>query len=166
MDMGFINTVCKEIIGFKFYRITRASDMLCLEIGNEIEYKSSCKCGQHRLIGQYTFHIQCPWRINNEKLMLGSRDIYTPGSKIDYEEFNWEIVGSSRFDEKVYELNNKWKGTLVVKNIKVSKLGDIKITFENGIVFETFIATSDKDEEWRLINYKTLKHYVVIDDVD
>lgn len=71
MNIDLIKAVCKEIIGLNIYKVSRTCDMLCLEIGEEISYKSSCK------VGKYAFHIQCPWRISNEEILLGSRDIYS-----------------------------------------------------------------------------------------
>lgn len=160
MDIKEIRKICKEIIGFSIYDMNRTTDLFCLQIGNGTDYKGLFE------VGQYTFHIQCSWRITNGDIILGRGDIYNPATGVDYEEFDCGELNNSRFDEKLVQLKKDWNKKLNVLDVEVRDSGDLKITFENGIILDTFIERSDEEEEWRLIDYKTSEHYVVVVEMD
>ena len=72
---------------------------------------------------------------------------------------------NSVYDEKVNALNMNLSRGVRVTKVNFSDTGDITLLLENGIVFQTFIEESVKDEFWRLISFKTenSKHIVFYD---
>jgi hypothetical protein len=54
------------------------------------------------------------------------------------------------------------KGSTVT-NCTISEFGDLRISFSNNVLFELFIPTSSKDEEWRLVDLTRDEHVVFYD---
>lgn len=143
--------------------IGRASDMLWLSFGKTIKIIN--RRGKEVLKGTYAIHVQCPWRIVDQNLstiLLTSSDIYHPNSKFEVNnEFNWDIQGNNRFDEKV----TKWKAhnkSVFVNEIEISSIGDLRIILNNGEVIEIFINKSTNTECWRFFECGTKKQHMVV----
>lgn len=156
-----------KIEGCKFNRISRAADMMCLGIGNDIDvvnYKS-----EKVKRPQYAIHFQCPWRLYNENgIILGSYDIYEPFSKDVPSNWEYDICGRTDDESSVFDVTLK---KLVielekcqVKNCSLSKLNDLNILFSNDWHLDTFITSSEKVKEfWRFIEFDTGAHTVIYD---
>ncbi len=140
--------------GEKFDSIHRAIDMLCLSLGER------CR--------GYGLHIQSPWRFKEgNKILLASHDIYEPYCCDVPEDWEYDITGrddasSSVFDVEAKVLSEKMQGAYVT-DAHISELGDISISFSNGVVFEQFVPASRKSEEWRLIDDSRGVHMVCYD---
>lgn len=162
----------KRLINAPFQGMHRVIDMLCLNLG-EIYQAKTIALG-NRVISQnilptFSLHIQTQWRfIHNNKIILGSRDIYTPYSgEIDEYEWDYSEVGrpddeSSVFDVVVKQLTKNLSGHFVTQ-CDLSPLGDIRIIFSNDYIFEVFIPASYQDEEWRLIDFSRDEHLIFYD---
>ena len=72
---------------------------------------------------------------------------------------------NSGYDEKVKALNMNLSRGVRVTKVNFSDTWDITLLLENGIVFQTFIEESVKDEFWRFISYEDgdSKHIVFYD---
>ena len=66
-NMENIKEVFKEIIGKAIYQIIKAAHSLNIQFGEAI----NCDDG---IVGQYIFHIECPWRIKKGSVLLGWGD--------------------------------------------------------------------------------------------
>lgn len=161
--MEYVNFSITE--GKRLNSINRAIDMLCLNIGENIELTI---WGEKEKYPEYSLHVQCPWAlIDNETIVLGSSDIYEPYDENVEDDWNYDEIGrndkeSSIFDVKSRELE-KVLSELVIEYFSVDNQGNIKIKFTKGWSFQTFIASSKKEEFWRFINYCTQNHFVFYD---
>lgn len=162
MDQNEITSVFKNIIGQKINHFTKAGDMLCLGIGEDVDFYSKYKKKTLKR-AHYDFHFQCPWRLlEAEKIILGSYDFYIDhnGEDIDLYVDN---PSKSIFDDFVEKEEDKLKN-LLVESITLSKQNDCIIHFSDQISFSTFTNSSYKQEFWRLIGFKEHTHYVLYED--
>ncbi|MBD5089280.1 MAG: hypothetical protein HDT30_10825 [Clostridiales bacterium] len=155
----------KCLLNKKFNCISRASDMLCLFVGDDYTFVSR---GREINVADFSLHIQTQWRFTkDDAIILGSHDIYEPYSHSVPDNWEYDIFGrkdeeSSIFDVISKTLNVKMSNAIVL-DVAVSTFGDIRIAFSNGVLFEAFTFASRKAEVWRLIDYKTHTHTVFYD---
>ena len=160
-----------RLINKPFHSMHRILDMLCLNFGNDLQ--KTVSLGNHilsdRVYPAYSLHLQVQWRfIHNGRILLGSRDMYKPYSAaIDESEWDYSLTDrpddeSSLFDVMSKQLTKNLLGHYVL-HCEQSSLGDIRITFSNGYVFEVFIPASYADEEWRLIDFSKDEHLIFHD---
>ena len=158
----------KRVLGSPFHSLNRAVDMLCLNLGPEVDW-TSLRTGQKRNMPAYSIHLQTPWRFSREgKILLASRDIYEPFApdKVG-EDWAYDLVGrppeeGSLFDARVPELSRTMAHATAAFSW-ISPLGDLNLEFSNGVCFQSFTPDSRKCEVWRLLDYRTGKHIVVFD---
>ena len=158
--------IMKRIIGSKFNSIFRCLDMLCFNLGNDIQDDEG------DIIPEYRFHIQTSWRfVKRNEILLASRDIYLPQDEAldngyyDYEEQSTQkeiTATSSIFDVSMHDFEKHF-GNATVKSFDISPLGDLRIDFTNGVYFETFTLSARKCEEWRFLPPGEEDHFVVFD---
>lgn len=154
-----------------FHSMHRAVDMLCLNFGNDL--RKTISIGTHILSDAvypaYSLHLQVQWRfIHNSKIILGSRDIYKPYSdEIDEDEWDYSQVGRPDDESSVFDVISRQIAQALaghyVTQCNLSPMGDIRITFSNGYIFEVFIPASYQDEEWRLIDFSNDEHLIFYD---
>ena len=155
-----------RIIGKQFNCISRAVDMLCLFLGED--YTITDHCGKQIDVAEYSIHFQTQWRFRQDStILLASRDVYEPYCEDVPEDWEYDLIGrpdevSSVFDVQVKALKTQMRGA-VVTECRFSPANDMVIVFSNGVVFEQFMLASRKDEEWRIIDYKTDEHFVCYD---
>jgi hypothetical protein len=120
------------------------------------------------LLPEYSLHIQSSWRITKgKKILVASRDFYYPRSDWDEEtdDFDWDVQGNNRFDEKIKNLMEEVKGKLIVERIDSDDIGGFKVHLSDKYVLEAFPDNSDEDEYseyWRFFNMKDdSPHFVV-----
>lgn len=145
----------------KLGHISRAGSTICLGFGEKIEKNIACKMedgsfGVKKVaVSKYALHIDCPFRIIcREKILLSKNDIFTPNSTLinsveDVEDFEWDVFGDNNFDEKIEKYFLENKAYLSVREIEVSRFGDLKIQLTDNFCIETFIDSSDDGECWR-----------------
>ncbi len=156
----------KRIIGSKFNSIFRCIDMLCFNLGNDVQDEKG------RVIPEYRFHIQTSWRfVKEEKILLASRDIYLPHDEslndgyynYDEQSSQKEITAtSSIFDVAIHDFGKYFENS-TVKSFDINPFGDLRVDFTNGVYFETFTPSVRKCEEWRFLPPGKGDHFVVFD---
>ena len=156
----------KRIIGSKFNNIFRCVDMLCLNLGNDIQDDEG------HVYPEYSFHVQTSWRfVKGEIILLASRDIYLPQDEAldngyyDYDEQSTQkeiTATSSIFDVAMHDFEKHFENA-TIKSFDISPLGDLRIDFTNGVYFETFTPSARKCEEWRFLHPGEEDHFVVFD---
>ena len=146
-------------------------DMLCLNLGDTYRTETIAIGSQTisaKVWPAYSLHLQTQWRFTHQgRILLGSRDIYTPFSDSADEE--WDYVPTDRPDDKssIFDVVSKEISAVLlgerVVDCSVSPVGDIHIAFSNGYIFEAFIPSSIQDEEWRLIDFNKDEHIIFYD---
>lgn len=150
--------------GLDLVKLGRAADMLWMSIGEPLVITSR-RNGQKRIVNRFAFHIQCPWRLlQNRSILLGSSDIYEPKNiaLASDPDWNWDVFTGEQsiFNETAHKLNDSLL-PLTVIDITVFNNGDLRITFNKDIVFELFIPGSKEREYWRFIDFEKEFHHVV-----
>lgn len=158
-------------MGAPFHSLSRAADMLCLGLGEEIERHFALPKpeGQVRKVPSWSIHLQTQWRfVRKGRIVLASRDIYEPfAPEAVGEDWAYDLIGrpaveSSRFDVLSPGLSRRMRGSTVTA-CRVSPLGDLSLEFSNGTRFESFTPSSLREELWRLVDYQREEHLVVFD---
>lgn len=161
-----------RLTGARFHSLSRAVDMLCLNLGETVKrhFELPRPEGRDRAVPSYSIHLQTPWRfVRKGKVLLASRDIYEPFAPDRVrEDWAYDLVGrpaveSSRFDVLSAGLSRRMAGSTVTACL-VSPLGDLELEFSNGVRFESFTADSLKCEVWRLVDYLTGEHLVTFEE--
>ena len=113
----------------------------------------------------YYLVIQTPWRfLQDKKIILASGDMYIPMDST--KPFDVGNDDNSLYDERVKELNTKLSHGIKVVEATFSAIGDITLSLENHLLFQTFIDESTKNEFWRFIsNEQEESRHVVFWDV-
>ena len=113
----------------------------------------------------YYLVIQMPWRfLQDKKIILASGDMYIPVDST--KPFDVGNDDNSLYDERVKELNTKLSHGIKVVEATFSAIGDITLSLENHLLFQTFIDESTKNEFWRFIsNEQEESRHVVFEDV-
>ena len=151
--------VLKKLIGQAVSPLGRALDMLCIPIAEPVGV-SRKGADLHR----YEVHCQCAWRLVSPsgKIIVASNDIYRPPSHIEWtEDFHWNGKDGNLFDEKI-EAFNKRCGEFCIEKAEVLNSRDLRIEFDNGVVFEAF-ADSSIDENWRVFQRSPRSIHLVCD---
>lgn len=152
--------------------ISRASSMLCLGFGKRI-VTNNYVMEEKLEVCEYRLHIQCSWRVINDlkkQILFGNYDIFEPKQDDEYyENFNWDKKNNNLFDQKS-ESWIKYGKDILVTEIEVNELNDLRIYFSNGDVLETFIAGTNNNECWRFIECDSMQgakanHIVVYENV-
>ena len=131
----------------KLKHLYRNGDVLILGFGDEHFVKDKndkiCKACMFRL------YIHCTWRVvrvAKKEILFAKEDIYKP-IQDDINEFDWETIGESLFDEK----SNKWfkeEQDVYIREVQVTEFCDIKLYFSNGDILESFLDISLDVECW------------------
>lgn len=136
-----------DFVGAKLLRVGRSLNMCWLTFINQGE--------------KYALHIQSAWNITeNSIVILGDNDFYNP--KDDNEEnFDWSVIGSTLFDKKAEQINDKLLEIDVsVKDIQLSLLNELTILLTNDYCVRTFSNASDNSEMWRAFEKGKSGHFV------
>ncbi len=153
-----------KLVGLTLQDAGRASNLFWLGFGDIIQI---IRRGKTQESAEYALHIQCSWRITlNNKIVLASRDFYSPSSEWDgdIEDFDWDIQGNNRFDERIKSII-KDQGRLKVEKIESDEVGGLEVFLSDGYKLEAFPDSSEDDEQsehWRFFNRKdNSPHFVV-----
>ena len=120
--------------------------------------------GNLRTVSEYSLHISCAWRlILEDKILVAYGDYYIPREGLTDDNFNWELFGENRFDEKAILISQDInRNSIHVIDIKADNLGGFKLYFDNKYVLEVFPNNSLGEEYWRFIsNNPQSEHFVV-----
>lgn len=152
-DIAYIKQEIQVLLGSECIKVGRACNLVWFSFvinGNE-----------------FALHIQSSFRITrNESILCANLDMYEPKAEtlnnpsFNYEDFKWDIQGNNYFDEWILKSGNELQNERV-KNIKISNLGNLVITFENDITLEVF-NNSSVSECWRFFKLHSKNHIVVL----
>ena len=156
-----------KLINKPFNCISRAVDMLCLFLGDDYDFTSVD--GRTVKVSEFSLHLQTQWRFrNNDTILLASRDIYEPYNQNVAEDWEYDIIGRPDNESSIFDVLSKrfslQMQNAIITECYLSQTNDITILFSNGVVFEQFTSTSQKCEEWRLIDYKNDLHTICYDE--
>jgi len=159
-----IKSEVDKLVGLELQYAGRASNLFWIGFGDMIQIT---KRGKIEKTAEFALHIQCSWRITSgNKIVVASRDIYSPHSdwENDIEDFDWDIQGNNRFDERIKFLMNDGR-RLRVEQIEPDKFGGLKVFLTSGYLLEVFPDSSADDEyseHWRFFNRKeNSPHFIV-----
>ena len=139
--------IIDQLVGKTVCSIGRASNMLCISMGDVI---GKTKSGFD--LTMYEIHCQCSWRLvdSEHNIILASSDIYSPPSNCEWEEsFEWDNKGGNLFDEKIVDFNAKFFNMKIIK-ASICRCNDLLVVFDNNIIFESF-NDSTTEENWRVL---------------
>ncbi|MGZ4031995.1 MAG: hypothetical protein ACXVP2_07560 [Tumebacillaceae bacterium] len=150
--------------GLPFVNAGRAGSLVWFSFGETTTIFS--RNGSSRTVGMYTLNVQCTWRITNEdEIVVASKDIFEPSTKWEGEvdeEFDWDLQGMNRFDEKIEELNSQKGLRIFVESIKADHFGGLTLNLSEDYVLELFPDGSSEIEFWRFLKRGDIdSHFVV-----
>ena len=151
-----------RIIGKPFNSICRIVDLLGLYFGDDVQVELSRGLQQKP---QFSLHIQTQWRFRkDERILLASRDIYTPFDPSADADWRFDIVGREPAQSSVFDATKdtfaQMMGGSTVTDYTIAPWGDITVRFSNGVLFEAFVSGSVPDEEWRFFAIEDTDHVV------
>jgi len=157
----------ERILGNAFHSLSRAVDMLCLNLGPEVDWISYR--GEKRRMPSWSIHFQTPWRFERDgAILLASRDIYEPFQPDAVgEDWAYDLAGrppeeSSLYDASAPAFCRNMTGATVT-DCQVSPTKDLSLCFSNGVRFQSFTPDSRQSEVWRLVDYLTGEQLVVFE---
>jgi len=108
------------------------------------------------LEGRYTLDVLCSSRFTcGDEIIFAKSDMFLPNDEIAnmsnfvWDTFEWHVYGNNYFDRIIAKHFNGEFSDYIVKSVKVSKFGDLAITFENSFMLELFADGSGYSENWR-----------------
>ncbi len=122
---------------------------------------------QSDALPEYALNVYCAWRIvGPEGIVVASDDRYYPkgpNPDDDLEEFDWNVPGNNRCDERVVDfLSNNATRKLEVLEIKADEIGSLYISLSHNYAIEFLPDDSLPNEHWRFfIKGYTKRHFVV-----
>ena len=154
-NFEFISSILKET---SCYEVGRGGSTLWIGFGKKVKRNEREK-------RMYYLVVQTPWRfLQSKKIILASGDMYIPMDST--KPFDVGNDDNSLYDEKVKELNTKLSHGIKVVEATFSAIGDITLSLENHLLFQTFIDESTKNEFWRFIsNEQEESRHIVFEDV-
>ena len=163
--------------------LNRAGSMVKAYFGDDVETdvwaldaeNKLCRDGLGKIykvkdtLPKYALHAECTSRITCDgKIILAKSDIFLPAQKIasdecfEWENFVWDEMGNNYFDEVTSDLISKSTPDFIVKDVSISKYGDVSIQFENGFVLELFADGSSGSENWRFFENGTESGHLIM----
>ena len=169
-----IREALTQLHGEKLQQVTRAGSMASFGFGAYVE-KQVHRYNENRVLmaktitaPQLALHIDCSFRLTcGVDILVSKGDMFQPASIVESEQdfdwdcFDWDVQGKNRFDEAVSRYFCEALGDFVVAKAAIGKWGDLKITFANGFVLETFTDSSGNEECWRFFEIGAETHVVV-----
>lgn len=157
-DIEFIKDKLSIIIGEPLQEFDRAGMGIFLTFGELVEVSSSIVKGSptYELSGKYTLDIDTSARFYiGNNIILTKEDISLPNPTLanqqglTFQNFEWHIRGNNYFDWAVQRhFSGRDFSGYIVKDIDVTKFGDLTIYFKNDFVLETFIDSVTSLENW------------------
>jgi hypothetical protein len=162
----------QQLIGLKLSRMALAEDMRTLQFG-----RTEARAGGG-VVGEYGLHIQCPWRLEDDRrIITGNDDLYVPYEQNEEltESFDWEKGGSLQdralrdllrgYDPNTRQIVNS-TDLLTVDAVQTDSAGGFCLSLSGGYKFLVF-PNGTRREAWRLFKPSkdgtgsTERHFVV-----
>jgi hypothetical protein len=153
-----------KLEGKALWRASRTLDMAKFDFGNRRSRIDSD--GEAAEVGEFAFHIQCPWRIaRGDKVIVGSSDLYYPANYRHNddvaEEFDWERSPTLR-DQKLDLLFDGGKREFVVQKVEAGDAGILQIVLTEALSLDVLPCDSLPREHWRLFEPDNLESHFVV----
>jgi hypothetical protein len=161
-----IELVLHNAIGLPIWSIGRGADLEWFAIGVERK-EVHLEKGGSKVVSEFALHVQCAWRIvGPEGIIVASRDRYYPAGVDPYkdlEEFDWDIPGANRCDERVARLLElRQDRPLTILSVKSDNVGSVYFTLADEFSLEIFPDSSVLSEYWRFFRPNSDElHFVV-----
>jgi hypothetical protein len=156
-DGTFISKTLTALMSLKISGWHRAADLAGFSFGSLRTIKD--RAGRRKKVGEWTLHIQCPWRITRGRWMLiGSADVFYPPTgktKVDYD---WDL-GPNLRDKKLRSLLRS--RMLVVVQSRLGEGGSLRLELTGNHVLEIMPDTSLPTEKWRVFGLPPNKAHLV-----
>lgn len=82
---------------------------------------------------------------------------------LDFEgKFEWHVPGANTFDKWVAANKDKLLKSLFVKEVNVTKYGDLVITFNQNITLTVYVEVTNDTECWRFFEEGTDEKYDLV----
>lgn len=112
-------------------------------------------------VGEYTLHVQCPWRIqSSDRIVTGRHDLFRPAEPAEVLDWgSWDWDGNETLQDKlVAEFLAQLRP--VVESVSTDAHGGACLQLSHGYALVLFPASS-QGEDWRLCPRKGGEHFVV-----
>lgn len=148
-----IEKVLFRTVGLPIWSVGRGADLEWFAIGTERK-GVPLKSGGVKTVSEYALHVQCAWRITGpEGIVVASHDRYYPAGVDPYkgiEDFEWDIPGANRCDERVARLfEERGERQFVILSVKADRVGSVYFTLTDDFSLELFPDSSVLSEFWR-----------------
>ena len=156
-----VERVLAPLAGLRFWGVSRERDLLLLQFGEP-------RGVDGRVVGAYSLHVACAWRIaNSTTILVGSADLFTPSDPdADLETFDWDLDGASWWDVRMKELSKVLETPTLVSTFMADSYGGVRIVCTGGIEVELFPNSSPaphvETEFWRLVRGGHTDDYVLV----
>ncbi|MDQ2785371.1 MAG: hypothetical protein M3Y58_10265 [Chloroflexota bacterium] len=162
-----IEQTLEVLVGMPLWGSHRAVHMQMFQFGRKID--DMMRDGRAVVIGEYTLHAQCAWRIvQAATIVVAANDRYLAAGDDPYkddEDFDWEEQ-PNRLDERITPLFTAWAvNPPVVESVEADMVGSVRIALTRQYILDVFPSDSLEGEHWRLLpNSPKRNHFVVTDE--
>jgi hypothetical protein len=151
------------LIGKVLLQCNRAADLAAFHFA--IRPKVQSRGSDLGEVGEYSLHVQCPWRITRaDQVVVGSSDLYYR-AKVDpansLEDFDWDREPNRR-DELLRDMFEKAEDGFLVQELNVGEAGSLHIVMAGGLSLDVFPNDSVGGEHWRLFNPSSNDPHLVV----
>jgi len=151
------------LIGEPLWSSGRAADLEWFHFGQRRTVKGLR--GEPKEVGAHALHVQCAWRIRQgDEVVVGSSDLYVPSEESDTQSdnFDWQVLGSSRRDKRIAELFQNETRQFLVQQVQVGDAGSFTIILDGAYALDVFPDDSLSDEHWRIFRPSSdAPHFIV-----
>jgi len=182
-EIKHVEDMLSIIVGQPMRSFARAGGMVIVDFGELIEIDMGKRDESGRPVqddngrritqksrkGRYGIDVLCSMRFScGDEIIFTQSDIFLPNDEIanksnfDWDTFQWHVFGDNYFDRKIVKHFNNEFSDYIVKNVKVSKFGDLTIAFENGFVIELLVDGSGYSENWRFGEINSTKPLIIV----
>lgn len=145
------------IVGKRLQYVTRILDLVCLGFGDI--HSETDRYKKEHYIAEYALHIQCPFRIcYNNVIVLSSFDLYV-SNICSKAEVDWDKNNACLFDDKSLKFANIFQNQQV-ESVSLSSLNDLEIKTQD-LVISLFVSDLSQ-EAWRFFLTVGDEEHIVI----
>ena len=158
------------LIGIRIRNFSRAALALCVDFGDDVEYKyvTGPKAEEAYMASEFTIHVHSSWRLlKDDDICLSQDALFNHMNGFKWCD-KWEgETETELFSEISGELNEIFNNNAVrVVKIEATKFGDLKVYMEKDYCLELFVDSIGDTESWRFLRKEDnkSKHFVVFDE--
>lgn len=158
-----IENELNKLLGLPLEDMGRSGNLVWFSFGKPSMVED--RRGKMRKVSEYALNVQCSWRIIKEdQILVASRDIYIPSQRWKglEEDFNWDVEGMNRCDERSKEFIRNTKFKIAIEKIQADNIGGVKLFFTEQYVLEILPDDSTQEEFWRFFIPGNLNSHFVV----